>query len=141
MKTQGGCLCGRIRFEISGEPLHSIICHCKTCRVASAAPSVAWLTFERERVVVLAGAPRAFASSPGVVRTFCADCGTPLSYTSERDPKTIDITTLAMDDPERFPPSREMWLDHRLAWESPNASLTAYPRDRGRAGSSGCTPQ
>jgi len=36
---------------------------------------------------------------------------------------TVDVTTVSLDNPDRFPPTREVWLDHKLAWEQTNASL------------------
>ena len=42
--TEGGCLCGAIRYHVRGQPTHSMICHCRTCRKAAGSPVVAWLT-------------------------------------------------------------------------------------------------
>ena len=53
--NQGGCLCSAIRFRVSGEPIFSSICHCATCRRANAAPTVAWLTFDRGQIEILSG--------------------------------------------------------------------------------------
>ena len=122
MNSEGGCLCGAVRYRVSGEPLYSTICHCASCRKAAAAPTVAWLTFERDHFAILSGTPRSFASSPGVQRTFCTSCGTPLTYASERRPTHIDITTASLDDPTRFPPTYEVWLEDRLAWQPIDAS-------------------
>jgi hypothetical protein len=126
---QGGCLCGAIRFRVLGAPASSVICHCRSCRKASGAPSVAWLTFERGRFQLTQGVPRRFASSPGVVRTFCADCGSPLTYASELSPGTIDVSTISLDDPSLFPPTQEEWLSHKLAWEIADESRIHYPQD------------
>ena len=35
MKRQGGCLCGQVRYEIFGDPLAVIICHCVNCQKQS----------------------------------------------------------------------------------------------------------
>jgi hypothetical protein len=126
--NQGGCLCSAIRFRISGEPTFSSICHCATCRRASAAPIVAWLTFERAQVEFLTGCPRVYRSSQGVVRQFCGTCGSQLSYESAASPTTIDITTASMDNPNLFPPTLEVWLEHRVSWETGDQSRTLYPR-------------
>jgi hypothetical protein len=126
--NQGGCLCSAIRFRISGEPVFSSICHCATCRRASAAPTVAWLTFDRGQVEILSGHPRTYRSSQGVVRQFCGTCGSQLSYESVKSPTTIDITAVSLDNPNLFPPTLEVWLDHRLAWETANHTLTQHPR-------------
>ena len=35
MKWQGGCLCGQVRYEVSGDPLAVVICHCINCQKQS----------------------------------------------------------------------------------------------------------
>ncbi|MEP6883560.1 MAG: GFA family protein [Gammaproteobacteria bacterium] len=125
---EGGCLCSAIRFRISGEPTFSSVCHCSTCRRASAAPTVAWLTFDRSQVDFLSGHPRNYRSSQGVVRQFCGTCGSQISYQSATRPETIDITTASLDNPNLFPPTFEVWLEHRVLWESPDQTRAHYPR-------------
>jgi hypothetical protein len=129
--NQGGCLCSAIRFRISGEPAFSGVCHCATCRRASAAPVVGWLTFDRGQVEILSGNPRAYRSSQGVVRQFCATCGSQISYESVERPTTIDITTASMDNPNLFPPTMEVWLEHRLSWQCVDQTRAQYPRSTG----------
>jgi hypothetical protein len=34
-KRTGGCNCGQVRFEVSGEPLRVGLCHCLVCRKES----------------------------------------------------------------------------------------------------------
>jgi hypothetical protein len=126
--NEGGCLCSAIRIRISGEPVFSSICHCATCRRASAAPTVAWLTFDRGQVEILSGHPRSYRSSQGVVRQFCGSCGSQLSYESAANPTTIDITTASLDNPNLFPPTLEVWLEHRVSWQGANQGRKHYPR-------------
>jgi hypothetical protein len=128
---QGGCLCSAIRFRISGEPAFSSVCHCATCRRAGAAPIVGWLTFDRGQVEILSGNPRTYRSSQGVVRQFCGTCGSQISYESVERPTTIDITTASLDNPNLFPPTLEVWLEHRLSWQSADQTRAQYPRSSG----------
>ena len=127
----GGCLCGAIRYRVRGAPSTSMLCHCRSCRRATASPVVAWVTFPKSAVIFMQGAPTAFQSSPGVVRTFCGACGTPLTYATELAPEEIDITTCSLDDPEAFPPMHHAWMRHRLRWLRPGDGLPAY-RGAGR---------
>lgn len=129
--VEGGCLCSVIRFRVTGAPLASIICHCNTCRKASSAPSVAWLTFDRSNFQLLSGKPSSFHSSPGVVRRFCGACGSALLYESDESPKAIDIATISLDAPSLFPPTREVWLEHKVPWEANNRSIGQYPKGSG----------
>jgi hypothetical protein len=130
--NQGGCLCSAIRFRISGEPTFSSICHCATCRRACGAPTVAWLTFDRGQVEILSGHLHTYRSSQGVVRQFCGTCGSQLSYESVESPTAIDITTASLDNPNLFPPTMEVWLEHRVSWQTADQTRAQYPRSSTR---------
>ena len=124
--SEGGCLCGAIRYRITGEPVATTLCHCRTCRRASGAPTVAWAVFRSGDVVFVAGAPTRFRSSPGIARTFCGKCGTPLTYQRESATGTIDITTATLDDPDKFAPACEIWIAHKISWETLNESILSH---------------
>ena len=125
----GGCLCGAIRYEAE-DPFSSVsVCHCRSCRLASGAPSVSWFVLPRSRFRWLQGAPRLFASSPPVKRGFCDRCGTPLSYQHGDAPGEIELTTLSLDEPGRVQPTREIWLSERVAWVPVNPRLELYSHE------------
>jgi hypothetical protein len=126
---EGGCLCGALRYRLDRPPLEAAVCHCGTCRRAAGAPSVAWATVAAEGFAFVAGAPAAFASSTGVTRTHCAACGTSLTFQS--GPESIDLTLASLDDPEAVPPSKEIWLSHRLSWEVTDLRRQGFPEDGG----------
>lgn len=126
--VEGGCLCGAVRYRVSDTALATSICYCNSCRRASGAPSVAWAVFRVVDFTFITGQPIGFRSSPPVVRTFCGKCGTPLTYQHTETPGTIDVTTATLDFPERFAPSKEIWLEHKLAWEPVNEALQHFPR-------------
>lgn len=112
----GGCLCGGVRYEVEGAPTNTMVCHCRTCRRAAGAPVVAWVTFPRGRLRFVRGEPATFHSTPPVTRTFCRDCGTPLTYAHADSPEAVDVTTCSLDEPEAFPPTHHSWLSHHVAW-------------------------
>ena len=89
---------------------------------------VAWLTFDRGQVEFLSGNPREYRSSQGVVRRFCGTCGSQLTYENAKSPTSIDITTASLDNPGLFPPTLEVWLEHKVTWQIANPVLAQYPR-------------
>ena len=123
----GGCRCGAIRYRVSGTPCSSSICFCRSCRLSSGAPSVAWLTVSVEDFGWLTGQAKHHRSSPAVTRTFCAECGTPLSYQHDDSPATIDLTTATLDRPEDVRPTRETWLSDKLNWAASDECLEHWP--------------
>jgi hypothetical protein len=120
MATTGGCLCGAVRYRVTGAPRSTSLCHCDSCRRATGGPSLAWAIFDEDRVEIVAGTLAVFASSPGIERGFCARCGTSLTYRRANRPGLFDVTTASLDDPEAFPPTKEIWTGERLSWIAPN---------------------
>ena len=128
MRGNGGCLCGAVRYRVSGAPRATSLCHCESCRRATGGPSLAWAIFAEEDVEIVAGALAVYASSPGVERGFCARCGTSLTYARANRPGLFDVTTASLDDPEAFPPDKEIWVEQRLSWQAANPARPQFAR-------------
>jgi hypothetical protein len=124
----GGCLCGAIRYEATSEPLGVVLCHCAYCRRASGAPAVAWFTVPLDDLKVVAGTPTAYASSQGVVRSFCGCCGTQLIFTAAGYlPGLADVTVCSLDEPEKLPYQAHIWTTDRLPWFDTTDSQPRHP--------------
>ncbi len=128
---EGGCLCGRTRYRVSGTPENLCFCHCTNCRRAAGAPYVAWGTFRRDAFHLLdGGACVLYRSSPRVQRGFCGHCGTSLSYAhAERDGE-IDVTLATLDDPARYEPECHIWVEDKLPWVRIEDGRPQYQRWR-----------
>ena len=125
MMLNGGCLCGATRYAAKAAPFNATICHCRSCRLAAGAASVAWFSVPAAAFRWTAAAPTLHRSSPPVERSFCATCGTALTY--RRDDLTeIDIATATLDDPEAAPPRDHTQAAERLAWDVPGDGLPVY---------------
>ena len=98
-----------------------------TCRSFAV---VAWVTFPRAQFHLVQGRPSEFHSSEPVRRTFCADCGTPLTYEHRDNVGFVDITTCSLDKPESFPPTHHSWLSHDLAWVRFGDGLPTFQESR-----------
>jgi hypothetical protein len=125
----GGCLCGAVRYQINQSLITVSLCHCLSCRKATGSAGVSWIIIERENLTFFKGEPRTFKSSQNVIRSFCAQCGTSLTYQSENAPATIDVTTSTLDNPEDYPPTEEVWLSHKLPWQISIKSIPQYTED------------
>jgi len=126
--TEGGCLCGAVRYRISGPSTISMVCHCRTCCKAAGSPAVAWVTVAGQDFSLVRGSPSEFHSSPPVTRRFCPSCGTPLTYLHADRPGDIDVTTSSLDDPGAFPPTYHAWMSHGPNWLRFGDDLPVYDR-------------
>ena len=114
---EGRCLCGRTSWRASGVPIHRVVCHCRSCRLAAGSNGVGWATFRTDSFT-LSGGPNRYASSPLVVRTFCPQCGTTLTYEHEKRPGQIDVTLGTLDDQAAIAPDAHIMMEDAAAWES-----------------------
>lgn len=129
MTIAGGCHCGAVRYEVSGEPRTHALCHCSDCRRHAGAPMVGWAMFPQEAVTVTKGSPKVYASSEHGRRQFCADCGTGLFYTNaENLPGIIDVQSATFDHPDDCPAQLQVQVAERLAWMKTAHALPEFER-------------
>ena len=116
-RVTGGCHCGAVRYEAVGAPVYVPYCHCETCRKTTGGPMALFVMFEKEQVRFTKGERKKYASSPGVRRAFCPNCGTSLTYEGEWGGKTIiEFLIGTLDDPEPFMPDRHAFYGERIGW-------------------------
>ena len=127
---KGHCCCGAVRYEVDGAPRHSGYCHCSICRRSSAAPVVTWFTVRPSEFRVVSGRLASFKSSEHATRSFCPECGTPITFQSVRYPDEIDITTCSLDDPEQMQPDVHIYRASGLSWVKVADGLPVYPESR-----------
>lgn len=113
---EGGCLCGTVRYRVEGAIESVGHCHCNSCRRSAGAAFVTWFTIDLKRFAWTRGRPKRFASSPGVTREFCGDCGTELAYSNEKYADSIDITLGSLDCAAGHPADRHIWTADKLPW-------------------------
>ena len=126
----GRCLCGAVRYRLSGLLYPPTLCHCESCRRAAGAHAVGWLTVKEEDLVYLDALPRVYESSPGVRRAFCGACGTPLTYRNAKRPTEVDVTLGSLDAPALAAPVDHIWMQDAVAWDRPGDGLAQYPAGR-----------
>jgi hypothetical protein len=126
----GGCYCGAVRYEAGGAPYDRTNCHCSICRRTTGAPFVTWFSVLRSEFQFVSGAPTRFRSSARGTRSFCAHCGTQLSFEHDDAGDEIDVTTCSLDDPEALPPEDNTRTSSRLRWVQLADGLPEHPEGR-----------
>lgn len=95
---QGGCLCGGVRYRIEGEARDVVNCFCEQCRktsghyVAATRVDKRSLTIERDKTL------RWYASSPGIQRGFCHQCGGNLFWDNQQNAQ-VSVMAGTLDAP------------------------------------------
>ena len=124
----GGCMCGAVRYEARGAPFDVSHCHCRSCRRHNGAAMVTLAGYRTDQVS-FGGTPRRFyASSPGVLRAFCGDCGTPLTWEGdggEHGP-VVEFHISTFDAPETLVPVAHAFEPERIPWLEIDDDLPRY---------------
>jgi len=124
-RVTGGCLCGAVRIVASGAPYRVGVCHCLDCRKHHGALFHASAIFPAD-AVSFEGETNAFAG-----RHFCRRCG---SSVFGRSGDEIEVNLGALDAPDQFTPTYELWTIRRESWLPPFPVSRRYDRDREGAG-------
>ncbi len=113
---EGGCLCGEIRYQITGEPFEVYHCHCTICRRAAAGAFITWVGVSTDDVNFIQGATKIYASSADGRRGFCPTCGAQISFVFESDPASIYFTAATLDDAEAVTPACHGFTGETVRW-------------------------
>ncbi len=124
---EGGCLCGDVRYRITGTIPPAVHCHCSMCRRGSGGTLVTWVEVPLNRFKFIHGEPRTYQSSGHAHRSFCPTCGAQLTFYSRNAPDSIDVTVVSMDHPANYPPNRHIWTGDRLTWLHVDEQLPQHP--------------
>jgi hypothetical protein len=116
LEREGRCLCGALRFRVHGEPRFISNCHCESCRRASSAPSVTWAGFREEQVCFEGATMVAYSSSPGVTRSFCGRCGSPIAFRGALWAGEVHLPVCAFEAPEHMTPASDHFEEEKLPW-------------------------
>jgi hypothetical protein len=122
----GHCLCGRVEFHVSSEPLWVAYCHCASCRRHTASAVAVFAGFDERSVQFTRGEPQVYESSPDVWRSFCGTCGSPISYRSKRFPGEVHFYVGVMDQPDRYEPTAHVYFGEHVPWFDTRDSLVRY---------------
>ena len=94
MRT-GGCQCGEVRYQSSGEPLALYVCHCRECRRQSASAFGLSLAVPAAGFTVTRGTPKVWTRPTDSGRllacSFCPSCGSRLWHQRPGPSPTLTI--------------------------------------------------
>jgi len=125
----GGCLCGAIRYEISGQPHFVAQCCCKDCQKATGTGHTTIIGVLRDQLAVT-GTPQRYTnrgdSGGDVTRHFCGVCGGRI-YTSGTLPgPMVMVQAGSLDDPNQIAPQSVIYVKSALSWDRFDPALPRF---------------
>ncbi len=127
-KMTGGCMCGAVRFETTGDSFEVIHCHCHSCRKHNSGPVVTLAGFTSDQVAFSGEGRKIYESSPGSSRAFCGNCGTPLTWEGDGGElgPIFEFHISTFDNPDALVPSAHAFEPERISWFDIADNLPRY---------------
>ncbi len=125
----GGCLCGAVRFEISGRIGPVVYCHCSMCRRSSGSAFAANASVKSASFRVLQGDEviAEYRSSEDFFRAFCSRCGSPLYGRSPSAPQIRRIRLGALDSDPGVRCVGHVWVGSKAPWHEITDNIGQFP--------------
>jgi hypothetical protein len=124
------CSCGQLRIACEGEPVRISICHCLECQKRTGSVFAVQARFPREAVTIEGRAShwsRRGDSGGSATFSFCATCGSTVSWVPDEAPELVYVAVGAFADPKFPPPRVSVYEDRRHPWAV--ANLPLKPQD------------
>ncbi|WP_150049341.1 MULTISPECIES: GFA family protein [Methylomonas] len=125
----GSCLCGAVRYQVSGEPQRFYHCHCQRCRKASGAGHASNLFFGHAKLHFVSGEKllKRYKVPDAIrfARQFCSECGCAVArVVPELD--AVLIPAGSLDDASPILPQARIFWNSRAAWSCDGDTLPRY---------------
>ena len=130
----GSCLCGALKFTITGVPVRFYHCHCKRCRKASGTGHASNL-FVKDASLDWQGDTSTIRhfklpEAERFARSFCEQCGSPLPRDLPEF-NTVFVPAGSLNEEPNIKPQARIFQDSRVAWSCDAVELPmfeAYPK-------------
>ncbi len=116
----GGCLCGAIRYTLTGPTMFVSQCCCKDCQKATGTGHTTILGIHKSQLD-MDGTPKTYTnageSGGSVTRHFCGECGGRLYTSGDMPGDFIIFQAGSLDDPELVSPESVIYMKDAVSWD------------------------
>ncbi len=128
MAYSGSCLCGKIKFEITGTINDIIMCHCSLCRKAQGSAFATNANVATKDFHFLSGEDNmtGFEATPGQTKLFCKTCGSPIMSKQVTVPDIIRIRLGLIESEITERPIAHTYMNSKANWETMCDDLPKY---------------
>jgi len=127
----GGCQCGAVRYEVTGDPQRVVACHCKACQQQSGSAFGMAVVVNEDDFHLLRGELKTFSSVSDAGRpksgAFCPDCGTRIYHKSGARIGKVSIRAGTLDDTSWLKPALHIWTSRKQPWVIIPEGVDAHP--------------
>ena len=125
---EGSCLCGKIKFNITG-PINDIVnCHCSLCRKAQGTAFATNANVKTKDFIFLQGEENLtpYPSSSAQTKYFCKTCGSPIMSKNTLSPDNVRIRLGSIESDILERPEAHIFVDSKANWDEISDKIPQY---------------
>ncbi|HTU10283.1 MAG TPA: GFA family protein [Allosphingosinicella sp.] len=134
-RLDGGCLCGAIRYTLTGPSAFVSQCCCKDCQKATGTGHTTIVGIHRSQLA-LEGTPKTYTNSGDtggrVTRHFCGECAGRLYTSGDLPGEMIMVQAGSLDDPDAIYPDSVIYLKDAPRWDHFDPDIPKFEAMRPR---------
>jgi hypothetical protein len=127
----GSCLCGAVRYEISGDLRNMTHCHCSMCRKSHGAAFATYAEIELSDIRFTQGneSISRYQSSDSAQRIFCSRCGSNLLFDPKETPNQVWVAVGGLDSDPKERPGVHICVGSKAPWFEITDTLPQFTDD------------
>ena len=132
INLNGGCYCGNVKYEVTGDILKTGVCHCIDCQHLSGGSSWPFVVVPSCELNIMGDFKeysRIGASGKKVHAGFCPTCGSTLFGRPEIWPHIRTISASSLNDKSGFSPEMHVWVQDAPEWITFTPNLPKFKRN------------
>lgn len=123
----GSCLCGRVKYEVTGEAQRFFHCHCSRCRKATGTGHASNIFLQPAELKWLSGGElvRTYSvpEAQRFANSFCTTCGSRLPRQAR---ELVMIPAGSLDSEAPIAPQARIFSGSRTSWSCTDQHLPTY---------------
>ncbi|MDG2642483.1 GFA family protein [Vibrio parahaemolyticus] len=137
MIKTGGCQCGNVRYETTGEPMNQLFCYCTECQKQTGSDKWFGVWFAYDNFKFTGIEPKTFtrkgSSGADVINHFCSECGTTICADITIG-KFITVNGPSFDEDSHLAPKMAIFAASAPKWSELPSKIPVFklfPSDMG----------
>ncbi len=123
----GGCLCGGVKFQVSG-PLRDVVyCHCQMCQKLHGGPGAHTKAQNHQITITEGRGLKWYRSSQIAQRGFCGECGSSLFWQPDQQDST-GILAGALEQPSKLKTMGHIFVGEKADFYEINDSCPQFQK-------------
>lgn len=118
-KKSGSCLCGEVKFEVSGDFDGFFLCHCKFCQKDTGSAHAANAFSSKAQLNWISGKSQVKTFHLKETRhqkSFCANCGSALP-SIQMDGRIVVVPVGSFDSDFSMKPTAHIFMKSKASWD------------------------